>query len=304
MKIFSIFLLVVWGLLAFVQPALAVNSRFSVFSYGPAHDSRFFTMASTQTLGPRHFSLKFSNHFSWHPLNGLNNAGVGVGSVVDYYTAHVFEGKYGMGKWGEVGLFFPVFGATRFDEPELFPVTGFENHYALPGDVRLSLKTDLSKISPLNLGKKWSLGVESFLTIPTLQANDFFLGEGKPTGGFAALIDYQPVQSFLLSLNIGPEFRERATINNINFQYRVFASFGGSLKFQKRWRTSVELKTKTPMENLFDDKDTTPTEVNGGVRWQIPKTDLSLEMGGGTCLVCGTGSGKINSFLNLSFQSE
>lgn len=304
MKIFSIFLLLFLSSLAFVQPALAVNSRFSVFSYGPAHDSRFFTMASTQTLAPRHFSLKFSNQFSWHPLNGLNNAGAGVGSVVDYYTAHVFEGKYGMGKWGEVGLFFPVFGATRFDEPELFPITGFENQYAVPGDVRLSLKTDLSKISSLNLGKKWNLGVESFFTIPTLQANDFFLGEGKPTGGFAALIDYQPVESLLLSFNIGPEFRERVTINNINFQQRVSASLGGSFKFQKGWLTSVELKTKTPMENFFDEKTTTPTEVNGGVRWQIPQTDLSLEMGGGTCLVCGTGSGKVRTFLNLSYSSD
>lgn len=281
----------------------ASTNTFSVFPYPAVTNKYFFTLSSSKTLDRYQYFLNLTNRFAWHSLNMIDASGARVGSVVDYYTVHALSGRVGLGRIGDFGLGFPLFGVVRFDDPDDQPDRGAENLAAEPGDLYLSFRTNLSQLTSINLGDKFGIALEPFMTIP-LGSNTHYIGDNETTGGLKAIFDFKPLERLLLAFNIGPEFRERVQINNIDFHHRLLSAFGVFFNIGSGFSTSAEVLSKTPFGHFYSQNATAPVEFNGSLQWQVPSSDFRLGLGGGTCGICSSGAAKANGFLSVSFSPE
>lgn len=247
----------------------------------------------------RRFQFEFgvSNQFALQTLDILDPTGVRVRSAVDYFVGHFISGGIGLADFWQVGFTLPVFSRTRFDDPILAVSPGPANISEI-GDLRL-----VSKVRVLDgYRHRFGLAVEPFVTVP-LNGDEHYLGESKVTAGGKVIGDVWITPRIKAAINAGAEFHtEDVLINNVDFNHRFLTGAGISAKLGRGISVSAEGQANTPFRHFFSDKDTTPVELLGGVRWAVGQTGLVVGAGGGSCIICGGRGAKARAFLNLAYR--
>jgi flagellar motor protein MotB len=290
----ALFFLLLWPTLG-----QAATQRFAAFALWPhSSETDYFFTSSSQGLSRSRYNFGVSNHFDYRPLRQRFLPDGEIRSVIAYDLGHFISADVGLTDSWQIGFVLPIFSRARFQAPSsVSPGPGFQNISRL-GDLRLITKIRLKEVSKNFPG----IAFEPFLTVP-LGSDDVYLGESSVTGGFKAIGDYHLTSRLRLALNLGLEFRERVRINNVDFQHLFLSGLGLSADLPRGLTASAEVQSITPLTHFFSEREATPVEFIGGVRWNIGQTGFSLSGGGGTCAICGVRGAAARAFLNVSYRN-
>lgn len=235
--------------------------------------------------------------FVYRPLDLLTFDGALVRPVVTYYTGHFLTAGIGITDYWQASVVVPFFSRIRFEEPLVNPSPGPSDH-ARVGDIRVS-----SKIQAIDADKtRFGLAFEPFLTIP-LGADDIYMGESSVTTGLNIIGDVLLTKRLRMALNLGAEFHiERIDINNIDLDHRLLTALGLAFDMNKDVTLSAEAHVNSPFGSLFADRDTSPLEFLGGVKWDIGNSGFTLDAGAGGCGICGARGAQFRGLLGLSYR--
>lgn len=274
------------------------TAKFPAFDLWPSVSDRyFFTVSSSQGLSRFQYEFSASNIFANRPLDILDPTGALIRPAIDNYLGHFLSAGMGLADFWQVGMTLPVFSEARFSDPA---VVGASPTVTIShvGDLRLTSKLRVVDANSHRFG----LAFEPFLVIP-LGGDSRYLGESKVVGGVRVIGDYLVTNRIRAAINLGTELHaERVTIQNLDYQNRFLSSLGVSASLGHGVTLSAEGQANTDLAKFFSDKDTTPVEFLGGVRWRIGKTGFEVGAGGGSCAVCGGRSARGRGFLNLAYR--
>lgn len=281
----------------FTFRASALTKGFEASLFHPATDgSPYFTMYSTEALAQWQWVIGTAGNFAHRPLQFTQND-VRVKGIVDNTIVQDVYASVGLvGRWLEFGLDVPVGWWINYLDPYIATSTG-QNKMAM-GDVYLNFKSELVKVSDYRIG----FAILPFITIPS-GSGKYFNGAGGVTGGGQALVEFLPLDQLRIAINIGVLARQKFTLQNLEATHQALYGFGTAVKVSKYISIAAELWGRTKLTDLFVNKVESPLEVDGGLKFAVGDSGVTVDVGGGAGVVRGSGSPSYRVLLGVNYKS-
>ena len=272
----------------------AATDRFNSFDFWPTiGPSDTFSVSNGRNLFQWQPAFSLTNTYAWKPIQIINAAGTRVSGVVDDVVIHFVSGGLGLTDGWQVGITFPIASLNRFTDPNVAGAS--PTNYFDIGDLRVGMKFRLWDVDRHGVG----MALETFGTIPTGRASHF-MGEGGPTGGGRLILDFHLTPRFKFFLNAGA-VEQRAVFlpTNIDYKERFLGGIGATIVLNDQLNFLAEATTATAFKHFYTDTANAPTEWDAGFQWRLPKSDLTLSAGGGTCIICNAKAPSARAILGM-----
>lgn len=276
--------------------ALADSQTFNSLFYKPAiGPNPYLMLDATQTLHKFQFDAGFAFSYAYHPME-IRQGGSRIRGFIDETLVGDFIAAFGILKWLQFGLDFPVVPIDTFADPLLAGTPNTKNHFTI-GDLRFELKARVFD----SCDKPVGLAVIPFITAPTGNAT-YYVGDPGITGGVKLALDGRVHENIGLTLNAGFQGGKKISLRNIIYQYQLLLGAGAQGIFSNGVGVFGEVNVKSATSHLFSDKDVNPAEFMAGASWDIKETGVTVQGGGGTCLVCGAEGAKIRAVVTAKYR--
>lgn len=274
--------------------ALADATRFSIVNFRPAPDGgEYFSIESSSSLYQLQWTAGTMLDFGYKPLTESPSDR----KIIEYLGVEHFYGAVGILDWLSFGFDLPVAWLNRFSDPD---VTGapFKNEWGL-SDPYVQLKARVLDRARYPVG----IAITPFVTVP-VGRKDYFIGSDGVTGGGLLTVDAEFARRVWLALNGGVSAHKYVTWRNIDRNaVTVLLGGGVSVRATDQIFAAVEIKAETAANHFFSQREESPVEALGGVKYNIGHTGLQLGAGGGAGLVRGVGAPIARGFLGISYRS-
>lgn len=281
-------LVFVFGLLAGVSSrGYAKNLNVDAILFNPVTDGgRYFTIQDAQTLMQWRFHSGIYFDYAHEPLevrNVTTNARTGI--INSLITTHI-QGALGFTDWFEAGLSVPVVIYENYLPPDSIAGAPRETHSGL-SDIRLETKFRLLDNFRFPIG----IAIVPFMTFPTGNSN-YFLGNGKVTGGGKVAIEGNILNRVWISMNWGYQYlpgQRQYYSRNVDAIIDDLLIFGLAAhgKINDMWFLIAEMYGETVAKNAFKSLRQTPIIGRGGVKFEprfrgnLRGLSFSVAAGGG-----------------------
>ncbi len=283
----------------------AYDSQFDVVNFEPAIGSTdYLSVYGSDTLPSKVNAVGFILDYANRPLE-FNVAGGAVGrqSIIDHSVIGNFVGAYGFTDWFTFGLNIPVGYSFYFTDD----VNHTEDNGAGVGDMTVAAKFRVLDIAE----KKVGFAVVPYVTLPTGDI-ERYMGNGNPTAGLKATLDFQPIDRLTLALNVGGLMRDNiqrvynfpgGATATVEVDDMLTYGFGANFRFTNQLQGIFETNGSTVIKDMFNE-DTTTLEALGAVRYFIGNTGFSFDVGaGGGVVYDGIGTPRFRVVSGLRYTS-
>ncbi len=274
----------------------AQANTFNAIFFKPAlGNNAYFMLNSTDTLHKFQFNAGIFQSYAYHPLQ-LSDGTARIRGVIDNLLVSDFVLAFGVLEQLQIGVDFPLIEINKFKSPFDTTTDPLQNKFSI-GDLRVEIKGRL--VDP----QKYKIGVAlvPFMTAPTGK-NEYYVGDDGITGGIKLALDGRVHKNILLTLNAGYQGGKKVVVRNVEFQHRFLLGGGVAGLFSKGLSVFGEVDAVTAFNAFFKDKDMNPAEAMVGVKWDVGKTGLTVQGGGGTCIICGTSGAKVQAVLGVGYR--
>lgn len=274
-------------------PAWARTTSASINTFLPAiDDSKYLSIYSSQTLQQWQFRTGAYFHYALNPLE-VGLGGVRRTGVVDHLFVGDFFGAVGITDWFQLGLSAPVALYEDFNNV----AAGTSETVIRMMDVRFEPKFRLLDIDRHSVG----ISVVPFLLAPT-GAGSRLVGNNSFAGGAKAVVDFDIKHRVQISTNLGYFARDRVVILNTEVDDMFTYGLGINVKTVSWLDLIAEAYGATNATDFFARESELPLEVDGGLRFNLPKPEgLQITVGGGMGLTFGYGSPDFRGILGVSY---
>ncbi len=275
------------------RSAHADATRFSVVTFHPAPDGgEYFTIESSTSLYKLQWTAGTMFDFGYKPLveSGRN--------IIEYLFIEHFYGALGVTDWLSVGVDLPMAWDNYFSNPDVATAPQ-RNEWGL-SDPRFQVKARLLDRARYPIG----IAITPFITVPGGKKS-YFLGNDGVTGGGILTFDAEFNRRLWFALNVGLSVHKYVTWRNVDSNATtLLAGLGAFVRATDAFSAGVELKTATATNHFFTQREESPTELLGGVKYNIGKTGLQINAGAGAGLVRGAGTPTVRGFAGLTYRSS
>ncbi|PIR16404.1 MAG: hypothetical protein COV46_08475 [Deltaproteobacteria bacterium CG11_big_fil_rev_8_21_14_0_20_49_13] len=251
-----------------------------------------FNVSGSKVLPHLKFSAGFVANVSKNNVNVDMPARLSSIRLIDTDVAGDFNAALGLFNFMDVGLNVPVVfyeQGTNYDTLQDYTASAL-------GDMRLDVKFNLLD------DKKGSIGLAlmSVAGFPT-GSRYKFTGDDGPTWEGRLVLD-KTIKRVSFFVNAGYRFRKEEQILLTQLDNNL--TFGGGSSFRlpfdgDRWLLTAEITGEAVAKNI--EKNTTPTEVWGGIRREFD-SGMSLNFGGGRRIFNAIGASDLRLFAGISFS--
>lgn len=289
-------LIVVVGLLVTV-PAHALNvqlERLPMNGYGGLFQD------NTQMLGQYNWNVAIGFDYTLRPLQfSLISGGTRLDNVVDYFVTQDTSIAFGLADWLDVGV------AIQSNLPsKVEPVgTTAAATQANFGDLLVSAKLQL--LDPVE--EKYGLGLAliPFVTFPTGNDNRY-IGNSGMTGGFKVVGERYFGRTDVYA-SLGARFRGTENLQiNLSVGSEFLFAFGAQHPISTAHDLHIlgEFDGSTTFNKFMHQENTSPVEMNVGLRKYWWNRHLAATVSVGTGIDSGYGSPLLRTMAGLSFLSS
>lgn len=276
--------------------ALANTPTFNANFFQPATGRNAYLMLhSTQTLHQLQFDAGTYFSYGYHPLQILQG-NQRVAGVIDQLMVADVVGAIGAMEWLQFGFDFPVVLIDQFSDPQNTPQLPTRN-FTTFGDLRVEAKARVLDSYRMPVG----LAFVPFITAPTGKSA-YYVGDSGITGGVKVALDGRFLPNLFLTLNVGYQGGKKVQIRNVEFQHLLLMGAGLSGTFSKGVGVAAEINAQAAFNKLFTDRDMNPAEAMASVNWDVGKSGVTVQAGGGTCLVCGVKGSRIRAVIGAKYR--
>lgn len=276
--------------------AFADTSTFNAIFFQPATGRNpYLMLQSTQTLHQLQFDAGAYFSYGYHPLQILQGNQRAAG-VIDQLIVADIVGAIGAMEWLEFGFDFPVVLLESFSDPQNVPQLPMQNFMTF-GDLRVEAKARVLDSYRMPVG----LAFIPFMTAPTGKSANY-VGDSGITGGIKISLDGRVIPNLFLTMNVGYQVGKKVQIRNVTFQNLFLYGAGISGTFAKGVGVAAEINGQAAFNKFFTDRDMNPAEAMASVNWDIGKTGVTVQAGGGTCLVCGVKGSRIRAVVGAKYR--
>lgn len=287
------------GANAFAKP---LNVDAIVFD--PVTDGgNYLTIQDAQTLGQWKWNTGVYFDYGHQPLEVKNTTtGARTGVVEQLIMSHV-QGAVGFTDWFEAGISVPIVMYERYKEPD--STLPFQTKAGL-SDIRLETKFRVLDNYRYPVG----VAIVPFMTFPTGN-RDFYLGNGKVTGGAKVAVEGNINNIVWIAMNFGYQYMPGS------FQYYArnadaviddLLSFGLAIhgKINNMWALIAEVYGETVAKDAFQSARQTPVIAHGAVRFS-PRINgavkgLSFTLGAGAGITKGVGDPDFHILAGVNYR--
>lgn len=273
----------------------ASTNRFSLLYTRPVPDGgAFFTVFDTHMLQRAQLNIGAALDYAYRPLTG-SSGGTTVDITRYYLAGHVFS-AFGATDWLTLYADMPVVATSRFVNPDTAPFPAPSTQTKI-GDLELGMKFRLLNEAQHGVG----LAIIPMLTVPT--GNQMtFMGNDGVTGGGQVAVGSQPVSWFQWGVTLGGLARKHVQSFGLDFKSQFLAS--GAVRFNvASWAALVaEVSSRTPFNNFYSSKNTSPTDFLAGVQWRVwNERPLLINTSAGYATPYGSGSPQFRALAAVSY---
>ncbi|HUS67643.1 MAG TPA: OmpA family protein [Kofleriaceae bacterium] len=282
------------------DPAVDVQ----LFDYAIGQRS-FLTVADSDTMGKKQFSLDFLVTFFTNPfvIYNFNNDDGEITeertTVVKSVVSGQLTGAYGLTDKLQLGVSLPIVFAMSGNDVDPFDAMETEGFSATGlGDALLELKLKAWENDQI------AVSASGGMTVPTsVGSHDAdFLGDNLPTGRLRGGVQWRaPNHKFSVGANMGVILRKPRTIYETEIGQQLTYGVAGMLQAAEKIQVIAEVFGRGALPGL--DLDTSPLEAAGGARVQVAKT-ISVLAGGGAGLTEGLGSPELRLFAAVGYAPD
>ena len=283
MKNFAVITIV----LLFSLKTFAVTDLFNSSDFWPTvGPSDYFSVSNSRTLLQWQPTLGLFNTYAWKPIRLTS------GNMIDHAVIHFVSAGIGITDWAQMGITFPFVSLNYFTDPNVAGAT--EKNHSDMGDLRVDLKFHLMD----------GLAIETFGTAPTGRSSHY-VGDDSFTGGGKLIAEVQPLSRLKLALNAGAAFQQHVLFTtSLDYSERFLYGAGATVRLNHQLDFLVEATGATSLQHFFADRPNSPAEIDAGLKWRIPDSGLTLEVGGGTCMVCNAKAPTARAILGIDYRLE
>lgn len=282
-------------LLLFPCPSFSA-SQMSLLSFNPNPDAAtMFSIRESETPKKLHWNLGTTADYAYKPFKAVIG-GVNV-ELVRRYVAQHFYGTLGITDKISVSADLPVVWYERFRNPDT--LTAASNKMGL-GDLGMEAKLKFFDRNE----HKFGMAVLQFVTFPTGDEK-YFIAEDGFTGGGKLVVDSKLTDNVAVALNIGGLARKRYNAYSLDFGHQLLAGAGVSYTATDFLSVVGEAETRTPFADIFQDKETSPTEVRCGLQWRFGKDNMfAMNTGVGFGIINGSYLPQYRSFISFAVNDQ
>lgn len=292
-------LLVLFALMAVLFTSFEVRAASSTFNglfFKPATGRNPYLMLhSSDTLHALQFNVADFMSYGYRPLE-LRQGTKRLRGIIDQSLVSHFTAAFAPLEFLQLGVDFPLVLINKFESPENTTSVGTTNEFDM-GDLRFEIKGRVLDPSKYYLG----IAIVPFVTVPTGK-DAHYVGDPGVTAGARLAVDGRVHDRILLTMNLGYLGGKKVVLRNVEFQNRFLIGGGTSVFLNKGINVFGEINSQTDFSNFFTDRDVNPTEVMLGAKWDVLDTGVSVQAGGGTCLVCGVMGAKARGVLAVKYR--
>ncbi|MFH0800214.1 MAG: OmpA family protein [Pseudomonadota bacterium] len=274
----------------------ADGTTFNALFFRPATGRNpYLMLQGTETLHQLQFDVGEIVSYGYHPFN-LQVGGTRVAGVIDQTLVADFVAAIGAMEWMQFGIDFPLILVNQFRYPYTTTLSPMANHFDI-GDLRFEAKFRVLDSCKKTVG----LALIPFVTVPT--GNDaHFVGDPGLTGGIKVALDARVHRKLALTFNLGYKGGRKVSANNITFQNQMLIGGGVDGILMPNLDVFAEVNAMASFNKFFSSRDMNPAEMMVGARFDIKKTGVTIEGGGGTCLVCGAMGARARAVLGVKYR--
>lgn len=282
----TILLFSVFVIFFMTTSAYSKEKNVDAIIFDPVTDGgRYMTIHDAQTLGQWRFHFGGYFDYGHEPLEIRNLAtGVRTGIVDDLAMGH-FQAGLGFTNWAAAGVSVPVIFYEAYYDPNT--VGAPKQTKSGIGDIRFEPKFMLldNDIYPIGVA------IIPFMTAPTGNRN-FFLGNGKFTGGGKVAVEGNINHRVWISMNWGYQYMPGGKFAyfppNSDAYIDDLLTFGMGVhgRINDTWSLLAEMYGETVVQNAFKSTRQTPIIGHGGARFSpqmraIKGLSFTVAAGGG-----------------------
>ncbi|NLD28393.1 MAG: OmpA family protein [Myxococcales bacterium] len=288
--------LVIALFLSMASVSNASTEHFNAQFFKPAIGRNpYFMLHSSETLHKLQFDVGVVSSYAYHPME-LRQGTQRVRGIIDQLLVEDFVAAFGILEWLQIGVDFPLVVINKFKAPNDPSADPLKNYFNI-GDVRAEFKARV--LTPYD--KYIGLAFIPFITAPTGKS-ERYVGDDGLTGGIKVALDARLHPKVALAMNLGYQGGKKVDFRNVDYRHRFLVGGGASfIPIPDVWLFG-EVNAQTSIDNFFKDRDTTPAEAYLGARWDIKDTGVTLQAGGGTCLVCGVTGARGRGILSVKYR--
>ncbi|PIR20693.1 MAG: hypothetical protein COV45_03840 [Deltaproteobacteria bacterium CG11_big_fil_rev_8_21_14_0_20_47_16] len=286
-----------FGLLMIASPAKALDvqlQRLPMNGYGGLF------MDNTQMLGQYHWNVAVGFDYTLRPLQmSLISTGGRLDNVVDYFVTQDTNIAFGIADWLDVNVAFQSNTPSKVEPVGATTATTEANF----GDLMISTKFQL--LDPVEERYGLGLVVIPFVTFPTGDDSRYFGNDGM-TGGFKVVGEryfgrtdvyammgalFKSTENLQINLNVGSNFLFAIGAQHpisTHHDFIILGEFSGSTTFNK----------------FMHQENTSPVEMNGGLRKYWFNRAIAATVSVGTGIDSGYGAPRVRTMANLSYFSH
>lgn len=255
---------------------------------------------NTQMLGQYHWNVAIGFDYTQRPLQfSLISGGTRLDNVVDYFVTQDTNIAFGLADWLDVGI------AIQSNLPSKVEPVGSTaaSTQANFGDILFSAKLQL--IDPVE--EKYGLGLAliPFVTFPTGNDNRY-IGNAGMTGGFKVVGERYFGRTDVYA-SLGARFRETENLQiNLSVGSEFLFAFGAQHPISTTHDLHIlgEFDGSTTFDKFMHQENTSPVEMNAGLRKYWWNRHLAATISVGTGIDSGYGSPRLRTMAGLSFLSS
>jgi outer membrane protein OmpA-like peptidoglycan-associated protein len=276
--------------------ASALTKGFEASSFHPAVDGGpYFTLYGSEALAQWQWVLGTQANYAYRPFQLVDANGNRVRGIIDHAIIQDVYASVGLvGQWLQLGLDVPVAWWLNYQDPNV--ATAPSQQKIAMGDVIVNLKSEFLKVRDHRVG----IALLPFVTLPTGKGA-YFNGAGGVTGGGKLIFEFLPVDRWHIALNAGALFRQKFTLNNVEQYHQLLYGLGTAVDLTKRLSIAAEATGRAKLTGLFDNKQESPAEVDGGLKYAFDN-GVMLDAGGGAGIVRGSGAPTYRAFLGVAYK--
>lgn len=261
--------------------AFADVQTFNALFFKPATGRNPYLMLhGIDTLHKYQFQVGEFFSYGYRPLEVRQN-NQRITGVIDHSLVADFVAAFGITEWMQIGLDFPFILLNKFQDPNVVPPPGYSNKISM-GDLRLEAKARVIDACNFPVG----VAFVPFMTLPTGK-DEYFVGESGLTGGMTVVAEGRITRRIGVTGNVGFKTGKKVNFRNLEWQHRLLLGLGTYFQFGQGFTVFGEVNSESAFEHFFNDRDMNMAEGMVGMKWDIKKTGVTLNVGGGSCFVCG-----------------
>lgn len=254
-------------------------------------------MDNTQMLGQSHWNVAVGMDYTLRPLQfSLISSGARLDNVVDYFLTQDTNVAFGLADWLDLNIAVQSNLPSKV-EPVGSTAAGTEVNF---GDLMIGSKFLL--LDPVEERHGLGLALLPFVTFPTGKDSRFF-GNDSLTSGFKVVGEryfgrtdvylmvgamFKSTENLQINLNVGSQFLFAVGAQHplsARHDFIILGEFSGSTTFKK----------------FMHQENTSPVEMNGGLRKYFLDRHLALTASVGTGIDSGYGAPRLRAMGNISF---